>query len=79
MSDVTRTGLDLDKTREIKGYCPSRAKGLSDGTYNLDSLHLSFEDACEKLAAFRKSKKKLSLKDDEELEFELLPDDKKNQ
>ena len=78
MSDTTRTGIDLDKTREIKGYCPSRADALIDGTYSLDSMSMSFEDACEKLAAFRKSKKKLTLKEDEELEFEIIPDDKKN-
>ena len=71
MSEMTRTGIDLDKTMEIKGYCPSRAKALGDGAYNLNSLNMSFEEACMKLAAFRKGKN-LSLVEDQDLEFDEI-------
>lgn len=74
MSDMTNTGINSDITREIKGYCPSRAKALSDGTYDLNSISMSFEEACLKLAAFRKGKT-LSLQDDQGLEFEIENDD----
>ena len=70
MSEMTRTGIDQDRTREIKGYCPSRAKALADGSYNLNSLSMSFEEACMKLAAFRKGQK-LNLVEDQDLEFEI--------
>jgi hypothetical protein len=75
MSDQTKTGINLDMTRELKGYCPSIAAGLIEGNYNLNELNLSFEEACKKLAEFRKSQGIII--PDEDLEFEDITDDKK--